>query len=201
MNARLFIEQFPWSRFGHGYGTASDLKPRYAAIANGTAERADYEYIIYRIEHQATLFWVTPPALLLTCALLGEHGTDKNLLLQHVRTIFEAANYNRKCDLARGHTSSPRMLAKYAEVTATLLADNFDGSMTSDFIARYKSLNRQTFVHVMVLDIIKQHMGLFESFTTSDDGAVAETAKALCAAIAKPRTFKFTTETGEIQVF
>jgi hypothetical protein len=190
MEIQNFIENFPWNRFGHGYGNSPDIKEKYIKISNGTATLEDYEYIIYRIENQETLFWVTTFCFKLIIALLGKNTSNKKILLEHIITIYEAANYGRKCDMAVDYRPSKKMVEKYTQIRNKIFDDEFDGIMDIEFIKLIKSLDRN-FIKIMPLDLIEKNKTYLESFTKSCDREIMQTAILLLNSINNPKKYKF----------
>ena len=190
MKIQDFIENFPWNRFGHGYGNSPDIKEKYIKINNGTATLDDYEYIIYRIENQATLFWVTTFCLKLIIALLDKDTSNKKILLEHIIIIYEAANYGRKCDMAVNYKPSKKMVEKYTQIKNKIFDDEFDGTLDTEFIKLIKSLDRN-FMKIMALELIEKNKKYFESFVQSNDKEITRTAISLLDSINNTKKYKF----------
>ena len=94
------MNNFPWNRFSTVYETNSkSLKDGFIKIFNGTAGITDYQYIIDRLECQETLYRITPWGLKFYIHLLTEEKTNKEILLENIKVLFEAANYNMQVDV------------------------------------------------------------------------------------------------------
>jgi hypothetical protein len=188
MEVQDFINNIPWNRFGHAYGNSSDIKERYIKIYNGTANSDDYEYIIYRIEHQTTLFWITTFCLKIIFSLLDKNTSNKKILLEHIITIYEAANYGRKGDMAVNYKPSNKMAEKYTQIKNKIFDERFDGTMDTEFIKNIKSLDRN-FMKIMILDFLHNNKLFLESFMKSDDKKMVQTVTVLINSINNPKKY------------
>lgn len=196
MDFKICMNNFPWNRFGTVYETSSkDLKERFVKIADGIADLKDFEFIIHRLEHQETLYRITPWGLKFYIHLLTEAKSNKSILLQSIITLFEAANYNSKCDLAIRYKPTKGNLAKYEQIKLKLFDNEFDGKMDADFLKTCKSIERN-FMQISIIDYIVKMKPLFERFAESDDPEIAKEAKKLLNSIKNPRKFKFINENG-----
>ena len=95
MDFQKCLDNFPWGRFATPYEINSKgLKEKFAKMFNGLAEPLDYKYVIDRLEDQETLYRITPWGLKFYIYLLDVEKADKSTLLQNIKQLFEAANYN-----------------------------------------------------------------------------------------------------------
>lgn len=190
-NFQKCIDNFPWSRFGTTYETSAKcLKDEYAKILNGNAELSTYKYIINRIEHQETLYRITPWGLKFYIHLLKEEKSDKSILLQNIQTLFEAANYNCQVNIAKKYKPTKGNLAKYEQIKLKLFDDEFDGTMDTEYLKIFKSIERN-FMQICIMDYIQLKMQMFEKFVKSIDKNISESAILLINAINSPKQYKF----------
>lgn len=191
MNFLNCISNFPWRRFGTVYETNSaGLKEKFIKIQNGEAQASDYQYIIDRLEHQETLYPITPWGLKFYIHLLDEEKVDKAILLKDIKVLFEAANYNNQVNLATNYKPTKGNLAKYEKIKEKLFDDEFDGTMDDDFLKTIKSIDRK-FMQICIMEYISYKKQLLEKFTDSKDSMVANNAKSLIDSINNPRQYKF----------
>jgi hypothetical protein len=191
METQKIANNFPWNRFAHVYeNNAKDLKGKFIKILNGNAEFSDYQYIIYRAEHQETLYRITPWLLKFYIFLLNEEKADKSIVLQNIKTLFEAANYNVQVNKAAEYKPTKGKLEKYEKIKIKLFDDEFDGTMDAEYLKLYKSIDRE-FMQISVMDYILQKKPLFEKFEKSNDKSISENAILLVNAINSPRIFEF----------
>jgi hypothetical protein len=196
MDIRIFLNNFPWNRFGTVYETSSkELKNRFIRILDGTAESNDYKYIIENLEHQITLYRITPWGLKVYIFLLTVEKVDKNILLQNIKTLFEAANYNNKVDIASQFNPTKGNLAKYEQIKLKLFDDEFDGKMDAEYIKTFKAIDRH-FMQISIIEYISKKKQLFETFTNSNDLEIAKTAQSLISSINNPKKYKFLLDDG-----
>jgi hypothetical protein len=201
MNIQNFLENFPWNRFGTVYESNSkSLKDNFVKILNGNAELTDYKYIIDRLEHQETLYRITPWGLKIYIHLLAVEKSDKCILLQNIKTLFEAANYNGKCDIVLKYKPTKGNLAKYEQIKLKLFDNEFDGEMDNDYIKLFKSIERN-FMQISIMEHILKNKPLFETFVESNDPKIEEAAKLLVNSIENPRKFEFTNEYGVVEEY
>ena len=190
------MNNFPWNRFGTVYETNSkELKDKFIRIFDGNAELRDYKYIIDRLEHQATLYRITPWGLKFYIYLLNVEKTDKNILLQNIKTLFEAANYNNKCDLAGKYKPTKGNLEKYEKIKLKLFDDTFDGKMDTEYIKILRAIDRH-FMQIAIIEYILKKKSLFEVFMDSNDPEIKNSANSLIDSINNPRKFKFINRDG-----
>jgi hypothetical protein len=198
---KYFLDNFPWNRFGTVYeSNAKGLRDNFFKIVNGNAKPAGYTYIIERFEHQETLYRITPWGLKLYIHLLAEEGSDKNILLQNIKTLFEAANYNRKCAVALRYKPTNRNLVKYEQIKLKLFDKEFDGKMDNEYIKLFKSIDRH-FLHISILEYSLINKPLLKTFLGSDDPAIAESARLLVNSIENPRKFEFINKDGAAEEY
>lgn len=185
------INNFPWNRFATVYDTNSKgLKDKFLKIWDGKAEPQDYKYIIDRLEHQETLYRITPWGLKFYISLLGHEKANKKILLQNIKTLFEAANYNSQVDIAMKYKPTKGNLGKY-EIIKPLLFDNkFDGIMDAEYLKAFKSIDRN-FMQISIMEYILKEKQLFERFIESDDKDVSKNAIALINSINDPKKYQF----------
>lgn len=196
MDILKFIANFPWNRFGHAYGNASDLKEKFIKIINGNADEMDYQFIINRLEHQETLFWITPLLLKVIIILLDKALSNKKVLLEHIKILFEAANYNIKVNIAKRYKPSNKMLEKYTHIKKYFFDEAFDGKINIELLKMYKSLDRN-FMQIIVIDYISYYKIFLESFMKSKDTEIAQAAVALINSVNNPKKYLFIGENEE----
>ncbi|MDR2920337.1 MAG: hypothetical protein LBV72_13365 [Tannerella sp.] len=183
------MDNFPWNRFGTVYETSSkDLKEKFIKIFNGNAEPSDYEFIIHRLEHQATLYRITPWGLKFYIQLLNEEKSDKSILLQNIKELFEAANYNSQGNIAMEYKPTKGNLAKYELIKKKLFDDEFDGTMDAEYLKTFKSIERN-FMQICIMEYIQQNKPILEKFMESNNKDISESAKLLINSINNPRQY------------
>ncbi len=155
MNLRNAIEQFPWNKFGTAYeSNAKELKEKFLKILDGTATPKDYQYIIWRLEHQDSLYKLAPWGLKFYIALLPEKQTDKVILLDNIKTIFEAANYQSQVDKVQGYKPAKGNLEKYEWLKSRLFDADFDGSLPPPNFSKCSNLSTEIFGILPVWSIL-----------------------------------------------
>ena len=185
------MNNFPWNRFATVYETNSkSLKDSFIKMFNGTAEIADYQYVIGRLEHQATLYRITPWGLKFYIRLLTEEKTDKDILLENIKVLFEAANYNMQGDIATNYIPTKGNRLKYENIKLKLFDKEFDGTMDADYIKTFKSIDRN-FMQISIMDLIQQNCFLIESLATQSDSSVSKNASLLINSIHNPKKYEF----------
>ena len=185
------LDNFPWNRFGTVYETNSKcLKEKFFKMFNGIAEPLDYQYVIDRLEHQETLYRITPWGLKFYIYLLEVEKADKSTLLQNIKALFEAANYNSQVDIVEKYNPTKGKLAKYEQIKSKLFDDNFDGTMDAEYIKTFKSIDRN-FMQKCLLDYISEKKFAFEKLVKLDNEEVAKNATLLINSINNPRQYKF----------
>lgn len=190
MNLLNYINNFPWRRFGTVYETnATGLKEKLIKILNGEAAPQDYKYIIDRLEHQETLYPITPWGLKFYIHLLDEKQSDKAILLENIKTLFEAANFNIQGNDATKFKPTKGNLAKYETIKEKLFDDDFDGIMSDDFLKTVKSIDRK-FMQIFIMEYIHYKKNMLEKFIDSQDAMVADNAKSLINSINNPRQYE-----------
>jgi hypothetical protein len=196
MDFKNCMDNFPWNRFGTVYETNSkELKNKFIKIFDGNAELKDYKYIIERLEHQETLYRITPWGLKFYIYLLNGEKTDKSILLQNIKTLFEAANYNNKCDLVRKYKPTKGNIEKYEKIKFKLFDDEFDGKLNTEYLKIFKAIDRN-FMQILIIEYILKKKPLFEVFMNSDDPEIKKSANFLIGSINNPRKFKFINKDG-----
>lgn len=158
---------------------------------DGDAVASDYQYVIDRLEHQATLYRITPWGLKFYICLLEDGKADRAIILQNIKTLFEAANYNTQGDAVTKYNPTKGNLTKYDQIKSKLFDDNFDGTMDAEFLKIVKSIDRN-FMQKSIMDYIGKEKPLFEKLMGPDDGKVAENAALLVNSINRPRIYKYT---------
>ena len=158
MNLQLFIENFPWRRFGTPYETnANIVKQSVLKILDGTATKKDYYNLINSLESQAWLVKLSPWGLKLYFALLAENKADKALLLNDMHTLFEAANYSSQSPQSKEFKATKGKTAKYEAFKEKLFDPDFDGVMDDEFLKVVKSLDRY-YYHTAVLELFETNI-------------------------------------------
>jgi len=191
MDFKKCMDNFPWNRFGTVYETNSKcLKEKFLKIFDGNAEQGDYKYIIDRLEHQETLYRITPWGLKFYIHLLDAEGADKSILLKNIKTLFEAANYDCQVNNATDYKPTKGNLAKYEKIKEKLFDNDFDGVMDADFLKIFKSIDRN-FMQIFIMEYIQSEKSLFERLIKSEDKNVSANAKALTDSIDNPKQYKF----------
>ena len=189
MNLQLFIENFPWRRFGTPYETnANIVKQSILKILDGTATKKDYYNLINSLESQAWLVKLSPWGLKLYFALLTENKADKALLLNDMHTLFEAANYSSQSPQSKEFKVTKGKTAKYEAFKEKLFDPDFDGIMDDEFLKIVKSLDR-FYYHTAVLELFGTNISFLENLAASEDKAVAEKAVLLIEAIKNPKIY------------
>jgi len=189
MNLQLFIENFPWRRFGTPYETnANIVKQSVLKILDGTATKKDYYNLINSLESQAWLVKLSPWGLKLYFALLAENKADKALLLNDMHTLFEAANYSSQSPQAKDFKATKGKVAKYEAYKEKLFNDAYDGTMDEEFLKLVKSLDRH-YYHVAIMELLEANIPLLQRFTTSEDKTIAQRATSLIEAIKHPKIY------------
>ena len=189
MNLQLFIENFPWRRFGTPYETNVNIvKQSILKILDETATEKDYYNLINSLESQAWLVKLSPWGLKLYFALLTENKADKTLLLNGMHTLFEAANYSSQSPQAKEFKVTKGKTAKYEAFKEKLFDPDFDGVMDDEFLKVVKSLDRY-YYHTAILELFETNISFLENLTTSEDKAVAEKAVLLIEAIKNPKIY------------
>mgnify|MGYP005933165887 CR=1 FL=1 len=185
------MNNFPWNRFATVYETNSkSLKDGFIKMFNGTAEIADYQYVIDRLEHQETLYRITPWGLKFYISLLTEEKTDKDILLENIKVLFEAANYNMQVDIATNYMPTKGNQMKYENIKLKLFDEEFDGTMDADYIKTFKSIDRN-FMQISIMDLIQQNCSLIESLATQSESSVSKNASLLINSIRNPKKYEF----------
>ena len=196
MDFKDCIENFPWNRFGTPYETNSkELKNKFIKILNGNSESKDYKFIIDRIEHQETLYRITPWGLKFYTILLSEEKSAKSILLQNINTLFIAANYNTKCDNATKYEPTKGNLKKYEEIKTKLFDDEFDGILNAEYLKIYKTIDRH-FMQISIMEYILDKKPFYETFLQSNNLEIKNAAKSLINSINNPERYKFISEDG-----
>ena len=191
MDFKKCLDNFSWSRFGTVYETSSkSLKEKFIRMFNGIAGPLDYKYVIDRLEHQETLYRITPWGLKFYICLLEVGKAEKSILLQDIKVLFEAANFNSQVDIAIKYNPTKGKLAKYEQVKSKLFDDNFDGTMDAEYLKTFKSIDRN-FMQRCIMEYILEKKCLFERLAKSDDKDVAQNATLLINSINNPREYKF----------
>lgn len=185
------MNNFPWNRFATVYETNSkSLKDGFIKMFNGTAETADYQYVIDRLECQETLYRITPWGIKFYISLLTEEKTDKDILLENIKVLFEAANYNMQVDIATNYMPTKGNQMKYEDIKLKLFDEEFDGTMDADYIKTFKSIDRN-FMQISIMDLIQQNCSLIESLVTQSDSSVSKNASLLINSIRNPKKYEF----------
>lgn len=185
------MDNFPWNRFATVYETSSKcLKEPFIKIFKGDADVSDYKFIIDRLEHQETLYRITPWGLKFYISLLEHGGADKSILLKNIKILFEAANYNCQSDAVMEYKPTKGNLAKAEIIKQKLFDDHFDGKMDADFLKVFKSIDRN-FMQIFIIDYIEQKKQLLEEYTNSSDNDISASATALINSIDNPKKYKF----------
>jgi hypothetical protein len=191
MDFQNCLNNFPWNRFGTVYETNSkSLKEKFLKIFNGSAEPLDYKYVIDRLEHQETLYRITPWGLKFYIYLIDVDKADKSILLQDIKVLFEAANYNNQGDVATKYSPTKGKIAKYEQVKLKLFDDNFDGTMDDDYLKLFKSIDRN-FMQRSIIEYISHKKSVIEQFVKSNDKNISQNAISLINSINNPREYKF----------
>ena len=196
MDFKVCMNNFPWNRFGTVYETNSkELRDKFIKIFDGNADTKDYQFIIDRLEHQATLYRITPWGLKFYIYLLEIEKSDKSTLLENIKTIFEAANYNSKGDIAQKYKPTKGNLEKYEQIKIKLFDDSFDGKLDTEYIKAFKAIDRH-FMQISIMDYILSKKLILEKLIKSNDPKIIDSANLLVNSINNPRKYKFTSEDG-----
>jgi len=181
MDALKIINNIPWKRFSTPYSmNASEVKLDFLKILEGNAT-GSYKSVENNVEHQDTLWRLSPWALKVYIALLIEENPDKAKVLEGIRIIYEAANFN-----IQGNEYKPTkgMIEKYSQIKPHL----FDDENTDEFWLLYKKLHN-SYIHVIVMEYINHYKSLIESFIVSENAETAQTAETLLNSIENPRKY------------
>ena len=166
------MNNFPWNRFATVYETNSTgLKGIFIKMFNNLAEVSDYQYVIDRLECQETLYRITPWGLKFYICLLMEGKSNQAILLQNINELFEAANFNVQVDHSTNYKPTKGNLMKYEKIKSKLFDENFDGIMDADYIKTFKCIDRN-FMQISIMDLIQQHISLFEDLTKSPNRCI-----------------------------
>lgn len=185
------MNNFPWNRFATVYETNSiGLKGIFIKMFNNTAEMSDYQYVIDRLECQETLYRITPWGLKFYICLLMEEKSNKDILLQNINVLFEAANYDMQVDNATNYNPTKGNLMKYEKIKLKLFDEEFDGTMDADYIKTFKSIDRN-FMQRCIMDLIQQNTSLFDDLAKSTDSNIARSASLLVDSIHSPKKYEF----------
>ena len=142
MNLQLFIENFPWRRFGTPYETnANIVKQSIVKILDGAATEKDYQNLIYSFESQAWLIKLSPWGMRFYLALLEENKANKAILLRDMLTLFEAANYSSQSPQTKDFKATKGKVDKYEAYKEKLFNDIYDGIMDEEFLKLIKFLD------------------------------------------------------------
>ena len=184
------LDNFPWSRFATAYEMSSKgLMENFVKMFNGVAEPSNYKYVIWRLEHQETLYRITPWGLKFYIYLLEVEKTDKSILLQNIKTLFEAANYNNQVDIVMKYNPTKGKLTKYEQIKSKLFDDNFDGTMDAEYLKTFKSIDRN-FMQRCIMDYISEKKFVLEKFVKSDNEDIAKNTTLLINSINNPEDYK-----------
>ena len=185
------MNNFPWNRFATVYETNSTgLKGIFIKMFNNLAEVSDYQYVIDRLECQETLYRITPWGLKFYICLLMEGKSNQAILLQNINELFEAAHFNVQVDHSTNYKPTKGNLMKYEKIKSKLFDENFDGIMDADYIKTFKSIDRN-FMQISIMDLIQQHISLFEDLTKSPNSSIAQSASLLVNSIYNPKKYEF----------
>lgn len=185
------MNNFPWNRFATVYETNSTgLKGIFIKMFNNLAEVSDYQYVIDRLECQETLYRITPWGLKFYICLLMEGKSNQAILLQNINELFEAANFNVQVEHSTNYKPTKGNLMKYEKIKSKLFDENFDGIMDADYIKTFKSIDRN-FMQISIMDLIQQHISLFEDLTKSPNSSIAQSASLLVNSIHNPKKYEF----------
>lgn len=99
MDFLICMNNFPWNRFATAYeNNSKQLKDCFIKMYEGKADEQDYQYAIDRLEHQATLYRVSPWGLKFYFYLLSTNKANNSNILQHINVIVEAAMFHKQED-------------------------------------------------------------------------------------------------------
>lgn len=76
------------------------------------------------------------------------------------------------------------------KLSQNYLTKNFDGIMDADYIKTFKSIDRN-FMQISIMDLIQQHISLFEDLTKSPNSSIAQSASLLVNSIHNPKKYEF----------
>jgi len=184
MNAKKIIEAIPRRRFATVYENNSlKLKEYFLQVIEGRGDEKTYQFIIDNVEHQDTLWRISPWALKLLIALLEEEKTDKKQLLNFISLIYSGANFQIQSQRLN-YKPSKGMLEKYSKIKGEL----FDDENTDEFWEIYKSLHRY-FINVIVLEYISHYKPFFERFTKSNEPEITGAGQSLIESINNPKQY------------
>jgi hypothetical protein len=148
----------------------------------GKADEQDYQYVIDRLEHQATLYRISPWGLKFYFYLLSTNKANNGNILQHIHVLVRAAIFHKQEDFKL----SRKGLEKYEKLKSKLLDSDFDGNLDNETLKTLKTIDRQ-FIYLSIMDLIGQNIQLLESFIHNKDVSVAEKASKLLEHIRNPK--------------
>lgn len=119
-----------------------------------------------------------------------EGKSNQAILLQNINELFEAANFNVQVDHSTNYKLTKGNLMKYEKIKSKLFDENFDGIMDADYIKTFKSIDRN-FMQISIMDLIQQHISLFEDLTKSPNSSIAQSASLLVNSIHNPKKYEF----------
>lgn len=184
MQLETVIKNFCWSKFGTVYeNSAKELQPKYLAIIQGMASEKDYKYIIDRLEHQATLYKISPWGLKFCFELLKENHANKAWLLSHIQILFEASNYDQQVARQLNFKSTKKDLEKYELLKSKLFDDD-------DFLKNFKLIKRN-FWYIAILDYINYKKSMIDELQSLQDENIAKLANQLIKDIENPKQYQF----------
>lgn len=188
------MDNFPWNRFATAYETHSTaLKDRFVKMYNGTASASDYQYVVDRLECQATLYRITPWGVRFYIDLLSKGKANKEILLQNIKVLFEAANFNTQIDTSEDYRPTKGNLLKYEKIEAILFKEDFEGTLDAEFLKTFKSIDRN-FMQRLIMELIGRNIPLFEHLSKSSESGISTNASSLLDSIRAPRKYKFETD-------
>lgn len=183
MDFLICMNNFPWNRFATAYeNNSKQLKDCFIKMYEGKADEQDYQYAIDRLEHQATLYRVSPWGLKFYFYLLSTNKANNSNILQHINVIVEAAMFHKQED----SKPSKKDLEKYEKLKSILLDSDFDGNLDNETLKTLKTIDCQ-FIYLSIMDLIGQNIQLLESFIQNKDVSVAERALKLLEHIRNPK--------------
>lgn len=191
MTLNTVVENFAWHKFGTAYhSSAKEVGIKFLAVLNGTANDDDYHYIINHLEHQATLYKISPWGLKFCFELLNEKNANKVAVLYCIQTLFEASNYNSQVDKICAFKATKKDLQKYEILKTKLFDDEFDGYLNDEFLKLLKLIKRN-FWHIAILDYIHCKKSMIEILQFDKNQEVANKAKQLLCDINNPKQYEF----------
>ena len=191
MKLATVIHNFAWHKFGTPYhSNAKQMGEKFLSIINGTACDDDYHHIINHLEHQTTLYKISPWGLKFCFDLLNEQNTNKVAVLYCIQTLFEASNYNSQVDKVFGFKATKKDLQKYNKLKTKLFDDGFDGYLDDEFL-KLLTLMKRNFWHITILDYIDDKKSVIEILQFDKNQEVANKAKQLMADINNPKQYEF----------